>query len=159
MTLSKKAYQQIGHIVVNHYPELAQKLIPYTEPSGETDFSLIPKFFKRFCEIMQINPLEHTGPVYRFEKMEIRRLFLGVIAYIYNRHIFLLQPGTPISFKRSGFFNAISNVLNSHPSQVIRQVEKVIFYQQQFPELREQIISIASILNPQTDGKTESSKD
>lgn len=150
MRLKKRDYQIIGAVLVRQYPEIAEKLMPYTIRSGETDFSQIPIYFKKYCEHMQVDPLKNIGPFKHQEnfreKMQIRLLFIGAMLYTYNQHIFSLPKGAPRKLRIS-FVSTLSDCLSTHKSSISRLIDQVISWIHNFPEFRAQIIEIANTLN------------
>lgn len=150
--LSKSNYQTIGKLVVSQYPEVAATLLPYCEQVGEKDHSKINVFFKKFCQIKQIDPTLYTGMLKGDGRSQVRSLFLGAMLYIYNRQVFTLPHGAPPNL-RFGFLKAISESQAVNVSSISRHVGKVIFYLHHFSDFKTEVIEVANLINPETNGQ------
>lgn len=146
----KKTYTTLGKILVQTHPEVANELLPFCQVTGETDLEKIPGYFKRFCEHMQIDPLEYVGKLFQQDKLKMRRLFVGAMLTIYNRHAFHQPHTNPII--RSGFVKKLSDCQSVGISAISQLIRQVIFDENTYEEFKGKIIEVVTFLN-KTHGK------
>lgn len=146
----KKTYQALGQMLIKKRPEIAEELLTYCNRTGETDISRIPDFYKKFCEHLQINPLEYIGKLPVEEKLKIRRLFIGVLLKIYNQQIFNLPHTAPVT--RLGFAKELSDCLHLSQASISVLIPQVIFEEKTYEEFSLSIQYIVSKIIPGTNG-------
>lgn len=137
---SKRVYMALGKMLLHKHPDIAETLLPYCQVTGESDLSKLPVYFKRFCEIRNIEPTEHKGNIKNTDqknKMHERRLFIACVLHIYNQHIFHVDGTTPIM--RTGFVKAISDCNSIDLSNASQTIRKVIFFEKVYEDFRNEI--------------------
>jgi hypothetical protein len=156
MWYGKKTYEALGRTLVLKHPGIADELLPYCQVIGETDLGKIPEYYRRFCELQGLNPDDYKGRFYDREKLRIRRVFIGVMLHIYNRHIFH-QPSKAPPIMRNGFVARLSDFLNINRGGVSQLIRQVIFDEKTYDEFRISIEQIVLLLKPEN-GKAETGK-
>jgi len=142
---TNRTFKALGRILLHKYPAIAEELIPFCQAEGETDMDLLPGYFKRFCEIKQINPLEHIGELRSDrEKMNNRMLFVACMLHIYNQHIFHTNGSTP--FFRRGFVKHLSECQSISPTNISLMIRKVMVHERVYDDFKKEIQSIVNQL-------------
>ncbi len=117
INMPRQQILQLGRILLSKKPDIAQALLaeylPHTPPI-ETDLEKIPEYFIRFCHINQLKPCDNTGPLYKADKINERRVFIAAMICLYN-------PSTRLLSKY------LALTLNQDPSNTAKMIQEVEF--------------------------------
>lgn len=153
----KKTYTTLGRLLVKKRPEIAEELLAYCQLVGETDLDKIPDFFKRFCEYLHLNPDEYTGKLKDPAKQNVRRLFIGAMLHLYNRHAFHQPHTNPVM--RSGFVSRLSDCQGVDISRISHVIRQVMLEEKVYDDFRTKLESIVTHLKQFTNSQIETGKD
>lgn len=134
-SFSKKDHALLGKLLLKNKPDIAQELIKTylpEQPPKESDFSKIKDLFSRFCKIQNIEPEEHLGPVYKSDKVSMRRLFVATMVHLYNPQVYF-QPLDSIVLS-NGFVTAITRVLSQNKGNTSKMIREVIIWEKQYED-------------------------
>lgn len=138
---SNRTYEALGRVLLHKHPELAEELLPLCQTEGETDMNKIPGYFKKFCELRQVNLMENIGDLRsNRERMENRMLFVATMLHIYNYHIFHTHGAPPI-FRR-GFVKSLAECISISPSNISQLIRNVMVHERVYDSFRADIQSI-----------------
>jgi hypothetical protein len=145
---TKKDYALLGKLLFQKKPEIAQELLAFlpTQAPAETDLSKIPEYFRRFCEVKDIDPKDYTGSLYKSKKVYERRIFVAAMVHLYNPEAYL----RPIDFIRQhrGLTRALCEAFCikagswSTSGNVSNMIREVIIWEKNYDDFAEAVSNI-----------------
>jgi hypothetical protein len=139
--LSYRTYAQLGRILFKQRPEVARELLAVVQyDPAETDITLIPALFITFCQVQTISPDEYTGRVHKTHKIDMRRLFIAAVIFLYAPQLYESTPGAAIV--KYGLSGALTEALQQDASLTSRLIKEVIARYRAFPDYRQEVKTI-----------------
>jgi len=121
---------------MKHHPDLANQMLEtFCHLNGhDSDFSNIKHYYHEFCQHVKVLPEEHKGPVWKRNKMEVRRLFISVMIRIYcpNLH---RQHSSGLVYPY-GFSRKISQTLNVGEDSISKLIRQVVADEKVYEDFR-----------------------
>lgn len=142
-TSSKRKWTLLGRLVMEKEPELADEYLRPYSVIMERDLKQIPDLFKRYCEIEGIDKYDYYNGMPTRKKMEIRRIFTAAMIHIYYPGIY---QQSIINIGNFGFGYALSDVLSQHGSNVSKTIKKVVFWEKNYQDFKEKVLSVTEKL-------------
>jgi hypothetical protein len=136
----KKLYHTLGRLVVAKNPSIAEQLIQeyhLTIIPQETDYNNIPRLYERFCFIERLCNEEYKGPLYKAEKVDRRRVFIGAMLHLFQPHAYH-HPNDSILLKK-GFQRKLAKAIGIDETWLHRLIKEVIFRETELEEFRGQV--------------------
>lgn len=139
----RKEFAILGRLLLTKKPEIANELISTYLPAKEaieTDQSKIGYFFLVFCKVQDIDLNEYLGPVYKSNKVAVRRLFIACILNLYAPHVFI-HPLQNTSINR-GLIKQLANTLQWDKQPVSVMVRQIVLWQNQYKDFSDQVSEV-----------------
>lgn len=149
-SFTRKHYAFLGKLLLQKEPETAHKLITTyisAEQPTETDFTKIDSFFVKFCNLQNIEPEDHKGPLYKSDKVDTRRKFISAMVHLYYPQAFT-QPIDSIDVV-TGLVRNISIVLKQNQGNVSKMIRQAIIWEKQYEDFS---LSVTNIIEKLTNG-------
>jgi hypothetical protein len=137
--ISEKQYKILGRLYVKKHPEEAEEILSaYTNiPATEHEYNRIEKHFTRFCLVNGLKEEQYTGPLYKSDKVEIRRVFVAVMVHLYHPSVFQI-PIEDISIP-VGFVKTLSRVTGQKTANVCTMIRDVARWETHYDDFKQKV--------------------